>query len=154
MLKIAVIGNFLEIKKALKSIFNFNFLLITINKNFNENNLDCDILIIDDLIYSKTLYIPEKCTILLNIDNINSNSVHIYCKNIITYGINSNSEITFSSIEKNKDSKIQFCIQKRLKSFSGKTIYEQEFPIYYNLKSLYAVLSCVTIALLNDINFN
>lgn len=154
MLKIAIIGDFYETKQALQCVLNIKHTLINI-ENCNKNQkIDCDILIINKILHSKTIYFPNKCIVLLNYDNINFSDLKIYSSNIITYGINTKSIITFSSIQENVHSKILFCIQKSLKSLTGKTIYEQEFPIYYNLKNLYVVLSSVTVAILNDINFN
>lgn len=154
MLKIAVIGHFKETKCALKSVLkNKNLNILNINQNFNKENTNCDILIISKPLKSKIINLPNKCIILLNIDNVKKDNIKIYSPNIITYGTNSKSIITFSSIEKFQKTKIQFCVQNSIKSFSGNIIYEQEFPVYYNSQNLYVVLSSVTVALLNDVIF-
>lgn len=156
MLKIAIIGDFNETKKALISVFNNekNFIALDIEKNFNNRNINCNILIINKALSSRVISFPSDCIILLNIDNIKKENIKIYSPNIITYGVNSKSTITFSSIEKMNRNKILFCIQKSIKSFSGNIIYEQEFPVYYNFENLSVVLSSVTVGLLNDLNFN
>ncbi|MDE6357864.1 MAG: hypothetical protein K2L15_04660, partial [Eubacteriales bacterium] len=117
-------------------------------------NIDCDILIINKPISSKIINFPINCVVLLNIDNIKKEDIKIYTSNIITYGANSKSTITFSSVEESSKNKIQFCIQNSIKSFSGNIIYEQEFPVYYNFKNFSVVLATVTVGLLNDIKFD
>lgn len=156
MLKIAIIGDFKDTKNALISIFNKNQKvdILNIDNNFTKKNLNCDILIISKPLSSKVINFPNNCVVLLNIDNIKKENIKIYSSNIITYGSNSKSTITFSSVEEIEKNKIQFCIQNSIKSFSGNIIYEQEFPVYYNFKNLSVVLASVTVGLLNDINFN
>lgn len=156
MLKIAIIGNFKATKKALNSIFKESKKLniINIDQNFNKKNIDCNILIISKPLPSKIIDFPSNCIVLLNLDNIKKQNIKIYSSNIITYGTNSKSTVTFSSVEEMEQNKIQFCIQNSIKSFSGNIIYEQEFPVYFNFKNLSVVLASVTVGLLNDIYFN
>ena len=74
--------------------------------------------------------------------------------NIITCGINSNASVTFSAISeyKNGREKIQCCIQRTIRTVSGKYIEPQEFGV--NVRGKYPlsdVLLIITAAIATDI---
>ena len=74
---------------------------------------------------------------------------------LITYGFNSTAYITASSIQEEElNNRIQFCVQKKLTTFSGKVLEPQEFSITLPLSQnheLYSALAAITAAMLNDI---
>lgn len=161
MLSVGIIGNFKETKYILNNIFKqkeedlsiFEISKKTIEENLTKN-LCPKILIINKLpkINNITEIIaPKNCIVLLNIDQEN-NDFAITTSYLITYGINQKATITFSGVEKNID-RLQFCIQRNIKSMSGNIIYEQEFPVYYKFNNIPIILASVTVGLLNDISF-
>lgn len=82
---------------------------------------------------------------------------------IITFGLNSKSCITTSSISDKNGMTIQICIQRGFNTITGNKIIEQEFPISLNkyvkeenyfekCNLIYKVLAITTFLLVNDIN--
>lgn len=112
------------------------FEFININKKSIENlkNIKFETLIINDdlsefIKSSKYLEdIIKSCkNIIINTDIIKNTEILIKAnKNVITYGLNRNAEITISSIE---NENILICIQKKIKGINEKVIEEQEIDI-------------------------
>lgn len=84
---------------------------------------------------------------------------------VITFGFNSKSCITTSSISSLKGMTIQICIQRAFNSLRGNKIIEQEFPLSFDYSEneedyigkcncIYGILGVVAFLLVNDVNIN
>lgn len=74
---------------------------------------------------------------------------------IITYGLNSKSTITASSIDIGEKIYFNYCLQRSLDSYQNNTIEVQEFPIEINVlgyHNIYNALAAITTALIYDID--
>lgn len=74
---------------------------------------------------------------------------------IITYGLNSKSTITASSIDIGEKIRFTYCLQRSLDSYQKNKIELQEFPIEMNLlgyHNIYNALAAITTALIYDID--
>lgn len=74
--------------------------------------------------------------------------------NIVTCGVNSKSALTFSGIDENINGieKIQCCIQKGIRTFSGRFIEPQEFSVRVMGKyKISEVLAIIATAIMGDI---
>lgn len=71
---------------------------------------------------------------------------------LITYGFNSKSSVTASSVTESETKTIQCCIQRPLPSLLKNTILEQEFSISVKNKNIssHNILAAVTAAIVND----
>lgn len=137
-----------------------------------NRKLDLDIIIDTDIsryIDNKHIedYISNK---LLLINNLNKNSLLIINsddkdsiklssknKNVIvmTYGLNSKSSVTTSSINFDDNIKFNLCLQRKLNTLHNNYIEEFEHPILTNLisvESLYSTLAAISALLYLDID--
>ena len=146
-------SNFIK-NKITKSSKTTNFEVININKKSLENikNIKFDILVINEnieKILNNSNYLEKVISntkfLLLNSDiKIKIQNLDLSDKSIITFGFNSSSVITLSSI---REESIMICVQKKI---IGKinVIEEQEFSIKlqkYNINKLYNTLVIFTI---------
>ena len=142
-------NNFIKNEICKNSKMN-NFEVFNINKKSLENlkNVKFDVLIIKEDIsklIEESNYIEnmiEKATyIVINID-IKDNKVLLEKnKNTITYGFNTNSDITISSI---KEDSIMMCVQNKIQDINAKIIEEQELVIKvkkHNINKLYNIMA-------------
>lgn len=144
-----------------------NFIKNGINKNSNTNkyevininlkslenlkNVKSDILVIKDSIselIKKSNHIDnifnKSNYIIINTD-INDISILKPKNNIITYGFNTNSDISISSI---KDDNIMICVQNKINGIKEKIIEEQEIGINvikHNINKLYNIMVIFTV---------
>ena len=147
-------SNFIR-NEILKNSENIKFEIININQKNIENikNIKFDILVINENIdefFKKSNYleyiINKSNYIIVNSDiknNLECNKLKGV--EVITYGFNSKSSITVSSV---KEENLMLCIQRNFKSVKGKTIEEQEINIKIeknNIKKTYNVLVIFTI---------
>ena len=132
---------------------------VFISKTDSYGILKFDILIFNNIdkkkILSKMKNIKPNGYAIINADDC---SIFPYILpenvNIITCGINSNASVTFSAISeyKNGREKIQCCIQRTIRTVSGKYIEPQEFGV--NVRGKYPlsdVLLIITAAIATDI---
>ena len=138
--------------KILKNSKKTNFEVININKRNLENikNVRFDVLIINQdidkiILYSNYLkkVIDNTKFLIINSD-ITLNDIDYNNKNIITFGFNSNSVITISSI---KEESVMICIQKKILGILNE-IEEQEISVKlskYNVNKLYNTLAIFTV---------
>lgn len=151
MLKIGVHGKFNEISYLVDKIckkMETSAHLFQLNNSSNLSNICPKILVFNKFNPKlKTLTFPQDCILLINIDKLKGN-INFEENYVITYGFKGSSTITISSI--NNEKGIQFCIQNNLKSILGNIIYQQEFPVYYQDKSIYSILVATTIGILID----
>lgn len=146
-------SNFIK-NEIIKNSKTTNFEVININQKSLENikNIRFDVLVINENIekllrYSNYLerLINNTKFLLINLDTkIRISNFKYSEKNVITFGFNSHSIITISSI---KEENILICVQKK---FLGKIsrIDEQEFNVElkkYNINKLYNILVIFTI---------
>ena len=145
-------NNFIKNEINKNSISN-KYEIININLKSLENlkNVKFDVLIIRENI----IELVNKSN---NIDNIINNSNYIIINtdinndfitekkdNIITYGFNTNSDISISSI---KDEKIMICVQRKIKGIKEQIIEEQEIVIKvkkHNINKLYNIMAIFTV---------
>ena len=145
-------NNFIK-NKINKSAISNKYDVININLNSLENlkNVKFDVLIIKENI----IELLKKSN---NIDNIINNANYIIINtdinkdfiaeakdNIITYGFNTNSDISISSI---KDEKIMICVQRKIKGIKEQIIEEQEIMIKvkkHNINKLYNIIAIFTV---------
>ena len=136
-----------------KSAISNKYDVVNINLKSLENlkNVKFDVLIIKENII-------ELLKLSNNIDNIMNNANYIIINtdinkdfiaeekdNIITYGFNTNSDISISSI---KDEKIMICVQRKIKGIKEQIIEEQEVVIKvrkHNLNKLYNIMAIFTV---------
>ena len=133
------------------------FEVFNINQKSLENlkNVKFDILIIkEDIsnIIKKSNYIEniiKKATYIIVNKDIKNNKILLNQNiNIITYGFNTNSEITISSI---KEDNIMICIQNKIKSVNERIIEEQEVSIKikkHNINKLYNIMAVFTVLMI------
>ena len=146
-------NNFIKNEICKNSKMN-KFEVFNINKKSLENlkNVKFDVLIIKEDIsklIEESNYIEnmiEKATyIVINID-IKDNKVLLEKnKNTITYGFNTNSDITISSI---KEDSIMMCVQNKIQDINAKIIEEQELVIKvkkHNINKLYNIMAIFVI---------
>ena len=146
-------SNFIK-NKIIKNSKITNFEVININKKSLENikNIKFDILVINEnieKILNNSNYLEKVISntkfLLLNSDiKTKIQNLDLSDKSIITFGFNSSSVITISSI---REESIMICVQKKI---IGKinVIEEQEFSIKlqkYNINKLYNTLVIFTI---------
>ena len=78
--------------------------------------------------------------IVLNLDVNKIEEIEFENSHIITYGFNSNSIITVSSID---NENILFCVQEKIKGNNNIIIEEQEIKLFvkkYNTKKIYNIM--------------
>lgn len=75
---------------------------------------------------------------------------------ILTYGLNQKAWVTTSSVSEDENRTILCCIQRKIPTFGGNEIEEQEFTIQTgpNSKNIHTVLACVTAAMVCDVDIN
>lgn len=127
-------------KKSISNIRNIMFDIIVINENIKE--------IIKESKYIEDLINKAKF-ILMNTDIQNNLSFKRQsCIKVITYGMNSKSTVTVSSI---KDNNIMMCIQRKIVTINKQTIDEQDININvnkYSVNKIYNILIINTILLI------
>lgn len=129
-----------------KKIKNFELLNIT-NNIENYKNIKFDILVIHEDInrlLKNSNYILNIINnskyIVLNLDVNKIEEIEFENSHIITYGFNSNSIITVSSID---NENILFCVQEKIKGNNDIIIEEQEIKLFvkkYNTKKIYNIM--------------
>lgn len=129
------------------------FEIININSKSLENlkNIKFDVFVIKESIselINKSNYIKNIIDnsnyIILNTD-LNNEALITRKERIITYGFNTNSDISVSSI---KDENIMICVQNKIKSMNEKIIEEQEVIIKvkrHNINKLYNIMVVFTV---------
>ena len=136
-----------------KSAISNKYDVVNINVSSLENlkNVKFDVLIIRENII-------ELLKQSNNIDNIMNNANYIIINtdinkdciaeekdNIITYGFNTNSDISISSI---KDENILLCVKRKIKGIKEQIIEEQEVAINvrkHNINKLYNIMAIFTV---------
>lgn len=110
--------------------------------------------------YNKTIekvlpFLSDKCTVILNEDFLSESST---IKNLgcltVTYGFNSNAEVTTSSISDTLFGReFIFYQQKTIETVTGKYVYPQEYRINTSIinADIYVVLSVVTFLLVSGV---
>ena len=118
------------------------------------NDIHFDIIVFphsDDISAQAQLLLEEfeADFIIINADETNS-AAHLGKATLITYGLNQKASVTVSSITEDDVNKIQFCIQRGIKTNDGANICEQEFCVLQKGKlKLDELLPAVTVGLLN-----
>ncbi len=122
-------------EESIENLKNITFQTILIGKSISKNEQ-----ILRDLM-KKAQYLIFNADILDNLYLLKDLSIQL-----ITYGFNSKSTITTSSVEENK---IMICLQRTIKNLQGKTIEPQEIKkeIFKNEDS-YAVMELISLLLL------
>lgn len=179
MIKIGIIGDFYNISSALSKIYssqNKKARIITCFNQANKYLSNTDILIINytnrrnaykykkfltpeiliiNNIKDSTLRFKNIPIVLINSDNLkNINNIKYNKSCIITYGYNSKSCLTLSSISSDDYNTIQCCIQRTIPTISGKLIYEQEFSVITASDNITSSLAAVTAAILYGTDIN
>lgn len=133
---------------------------ININKKSLENlkNVKFETIIVKDnleSILTKSNYINnilENAKYLIVNTDIKENEINMNkYKSFISYGFNSNSSITISSI---KDENILICIQKKIEGINNKIKEEQECNFYigkHNIEKLYNNLAIFAVKTIYDL---
>lgn len=182
MIKIGIVGDFYKTSSLICKIYELKgykvnvlekleyILLDNLNNEKNKEILIVNLtgcnnfIFFDILIINKPLFIysqdyktsfnlSRKSVILLDADNICNTKISTYNNpHIITYGFNSKSTITFSSIIGYLNNQIQYCIQRAIPTLSGNIIEEQEFKINSSVDNVSIVLASVTAAIINDVD--
>ncbi len=136
-----------------KNAISNKYEIININLTSLENlkNVKFDVLIIKENIIellkkSNNIdsIINNSNYIIINGD-INNNYIAEKKDKIITYGFNTNSDITISSI---KDETIMICVQKKINGVKGNIIEEQENSIKvkkHNINKMYNIMAIFTV---------
>lgn len=121
--------------KSLENLKNIKFDIFVIKENISE--------LINNSNYIKNI-INNSNYIILNTD-LNNEALITRKERIITYGFNTNSDISVSSI---KDENIMICVQNKIKSMNEKIIEEQEVIIKvkrHNINKLYNIMVVFTV---------
>ena len=121
--------------KSLENLKNIKFDIFVIKENILE--------LINNSNYIKNI-INNSNYIILNTD-LNNEALITRKERIITYGFNTNSDISVSSI---KDENIMICVQNKIKSMNEKIIEEQEVIIKvkrHNINKLYNIMVVFTV---------
>ena len=121
--------------KSLENLKNIKFDIFVIKENISE--------LINSSNYIKNI-INNSNYIILNTD-LNNEALITRKERIITYGFNTNSDISVSSI---KDENIMICVQNKIKSMNEKIIEEQEVIIKvkrHNINKLYNIMVVFTV---------
>lgn len=121
--------------KSLENLKNIKFDVFVIKENILE--------LINNSNYIKNI-INNSNYIILNTD-LNNEALITRKERIITYGFNTNSDISVSSI---KDENIMICVQNKIKSMNEKIIEEQEVIIKvkrHNINKLYNIMVVFTV---------
>ena len=121
--------------KSLENLKNVKFDVLIIKENIIEllkrsNNIE--------KIINNSNYI------IINTD-INNDFIAEKNENIITYGFNTNSDISISSI---KDENIMLCVQRKIQGIKEQIIEEQEVVVKvrkHNLNKLYNIMAIFTV---------
>ena len=130
-----------------KNLKNNATILYVKGKNVeNIKNIKLETTIINQKIEDEDIVNNSK-NIIINMDyNENINTINKVNKKIITFGYNSNSNITVSSIE---DDEVILYIQKSIKSIYGKKIEPQEIKIGINAGiNIYDIMIIIALNLL------
>lgn len=130
-----------------KNINGFELLNLNINNIENYKNIKFEIIVIHEDIkelINKSNHILNIINnskyILVNLDEYEIKKDNFEKNNLITYGFNSNSKITVSSIN---EEIILFCIQEKLYGNKEIVIEEQEIKLLvkkYNTKKIYNIM--------------
>lgn len=170
------IDKYLNIKSKSKSELETGITILEINscniKQIYNNRLNLDIIIDIDMDRDKKdteEYIFNKIELMTNLKKdslliINSDdkdSIKLISKNkdsiVITYGLNSKSSVTTSSIDFDDSIKFNLCLQRKLNTLHNNYIEEFEYPILTNLisvESLYSTLAAISALLYLDIDID
>lgn len=169
MVKIGVIGGFSQISEILiKLCGEAGLKILTSEANDDTtpsaadilvaeitdalDNADFNIIILNQIESEFTVNLNNDGIFIVNSDDKNNFSLLKSGRaKLITYGFNSKSCVTASSVTSGDYQTIQCCIQRSLPTLSANIIEEQEFPINAPNKDIYSVLAAVTAALINDI---
>lgn len=125
-------------EKSIDNIKNIKFETIIINREFNEEQS------LNKLIAkSKYLIINEDIDVAISLLNdVNSN--------IITYGFNSKSTITMSSVTEDS---IQICVQRNILSKQNETMEQQEISLNKEAESdVYDIMLLISMLLIYNKN--
>lgn len=134
---------------------------IAIHTNIDIDHLDFHKTFEDYLNSKKMLFdsLGENKLAIINTDD--ENAVKILEGNnkvlTISYGLNSKSTITASSININENLNFSVCIQRTINSINGKSYEPQEFNISMNISGLYNVynsLAAISCALYYGLDIN
>ena len=134
-----------------KNLKNNATILYVKGKNVeNIKNIKLETTIINQKIEDEDIVsklVNNSKNIIINMDyNENINTINKVNKKIITFGYNSNSNITVSSIE---DDEVILYIQKSIKSIYGKKIEPQEIKIGINAGiNIYDIMIIIALNLL------
>ena len=124
--------------------------------NDQNNSPDIDILVLNSVSESADSYaasLKEGGFLLLNADEKPAKrKIKLKSAIPISYGFDSKSSITSSSISHGAHKTMQICIQRPIPTVLGKTVMEQEFSIRIASKEIndHSILAAVTAAIVND----
>ncbi|HOQ17305.1 MAG TPA: Mur ligase family protein [Defluviitaleaceae bacterium] len=129
---------------------NFDIIIYSVSSTEKEN---ADFPLDDNKFF---LTLSQDAVGIINADD--KELMHFFKRKInrlVTYGFNPAACITASSIQEEEiNNRIQCCVKKKLKTFSGRVLEPQEFSIRLPLNEnheLYSALAAITAAMLNDI---
>lgn len=141
-----------ELKNVIKrEIVNNNEVMYIKEKNIeNIKNIKLETLVLNDKIENKEVIrkiISNSKYLIINIDNNPDLKEYVEKnKKIITYGYNSNSDITISSIEEEKSF---LSLQRNITSIAGKKIEMQEIKADVNCQiDIYNIMIIIALTLL------
>ncbi len=119
---------------------------------FDDSDKADILLITDDGLDKATVDLENEAFVILNWDEKFSKRLIMDGRiKLITYGFNPKACVTLSGVS---DGVTMVCIQRAFKTFSGRTVVEQEFSV--ETKEQYDernVLAAVTVALICDVLF-
>lgn len=107
-------------------------------------------------IRSFIMQIPENKPIIVNVDDDMVLKALEASKNtiVISYGLNKKAAVTATSIDVNQQTTFNYCLQRSIKTNSGKLLEPFEMPITMNMlgsRSIHNALAVITCALYYDI---
>lgn len=133
-----------------------DILVIRISLGQKNKFIDYDIIFSDgetEILLDQILTVKKGCTILIINSDIHNHVVADNMKkiNVITYGLNSKSSITASSIN---DESFMCSIQRKIITCSGTEIEPCEFSVPFLTKDIYTMLPVICVFMvLNGPNF-
>ncbi|SKC43233.1 UDP-N-acetylmuramoyl-tripeptide--D-alanyl-D-alanine ligase [Maledivibacter halophilus] len=147
-----ILDNF-QIEKLYKLIGEFKIDALIDDQRNDKNKLDKEICAIKKGLLNK---LRRNGTCIINSENraLNNYFDSLQDKIIITYGLESKSTITASSLDIDEIISFNCCIQRGLTTLRGNEIEQMEFPIkirYYDDFNIYDFLALIGIALIYEI---